>query len=243
MQNLQELRTLISTVSEFKEEEFDEFLTSWHEIQQRLKDYVYVTDPRNTLSRLTFEFGWGAQSAQFVIDCIPHFQRILLENYKRKNELKLLDVGAGSGAGSNIFAILHSDHFVYSKISIDAIDYTAVRERWNKVVHPLLNYFVADVYDLPSNKWDIVFCSAVVEHVPNPQDFCKELIRVCKGFVFIYVPYNEINRIPSHINKITEDFFAEFNIESLTIIKSMAWHPAIPDDKMILAIVDCRNKN
>lgn len=207
-------------------------------MNEQLKDAAY--DPRNKNPREDFEYGWGAHSIQYVIDCLPEFQRILLKHYKRIDELDLLDVGAGSGAGSNLFTRLFSSHYVYSKINVEAVDFIPARRRWVKAMYPRVNYRVADLYELEDKTWDIVFCSAVVEHVPNPKEFCEQLVRVCKGFAFVYVPYNEINPIPSHINTFTEKFFDDFNVIATNIIKSIAWHPGKPEDRMILATLDCR---
>ncbi len=239
-QALKDLKKVIGNIAELSEPEFNETIELWHEVVDEIKDVVF--DSRNNQSRLKYEFGWGAQSIQFAIDCIPHFHRILKQHYNRKDDLSFLDVGGGSGSGANVFALLHSDRVVYSKIKIDVIDYLPLRERWVKCVYPNLNYTVGDVYDVADKQWDFIFCSHVIEHVPNPRKFCQQLIKICKGFTFIYAPYNEIDRIPAHINTITEDLFEDFNLESLEIFKSMAWHADKPKDKCILAIIDCKDR-
>jgi len=237
---LQDLKQVIGNIAELSEPEFDETIKLWHEVVDELKDAVF--DSRNHQSRLKYEFGWGAQSTQFAIDCVPYFHRILKQYYGRINDLSFLDVGGGSGAGANVFALLHSDRVVYSKLKIDVIDYVPVRKRWVQSIYPNINYTVGDVYDLTEQQWDFVFCSHVVEHVPNPRKFCQQLSKICKGFAFIYAPYNEIERISCHRNTITEDLFDGFNLESLEIFKSMAWHADKPEDKCILAIINCQEK-
>ncbi len=238
-QTLQDLKKVIGNIAELSEPEFNETIELWHEVVDELKDVVF--DSRNGQSRLKYEFGWGAQSIQFAIDCIPHFHRILKRYYRRQDDLSFLDVGGGSGAGANVFAQLHSDRVVYSKIKIDVIDYVPLRKRWVQSVYPNLNYSVRDVYDLADQQWDFVFCSHVIEHVPNPRKFCQQLIKICKGFAFIYAPYNEIELISCHINTITEELFQGFNLESLEIFKSMAWHADKPKDNCILAIINCQD--
>lgn len=239
-QALQNLKEIIGDIAKLPEPEFNETIQLWHEVVDEVKDAVF--DSRNGQSRLKYEFGWGAQSIQFAIDCIPHFHRILKQHYRRKDDLSLLDVGGGSGAGANVFALLHSDRIVYSKLKVDVIDYLPLREKWVKAVYPNLNYRVADVYDLVDERWDFVFCSHVIEHVPNPEKFCQQLTRICKGFAFIYAPYKEVERIPAHINTITEDLFQNFNLESLEIFNSMGWHADKLEDKCILAIINCQVK-
>ncbi len=55
----------------------------------------------------------------------------------------------------------------------------------------------------------------------------------------MYSPFNEIDRIPAHVNTITESLYEGFNVEKIKIIKSMAWHADIPNDMCILAVMDC----
>ncbi len=222
------------------DESFERIISLWHETYDELKDAVF--DRRNRDARIDFENGWAAQSIQFVIDCLPEFHRIMQQYHKRNDDLTLLDVGAGTGAGSNVFTMLHSGRHVYSKVTVEAVDYTDSRVKWVKTMYPRVKYKVADVYDLPDNNWDMVFCSHVIEHVPDPRKFLEKLVDISKGFLFVYAPYNEINRIPAHINTITESLFEGLNIEKISIFKSMAWHADIPDDMCILAVIDCRKK-
>ncbi len=238
IEKFKEMKLLLPHVAKLTDFEFDEFIKVWHDVVEKLKDVVY--DPDNKRSRLEYEYGWGAQSIQYAIDCIPEFHRLLRRYYRRVDQLRMLDVGAGSGAGSNVFASLHSDRYVYSKIIIDAIDYTPIRKRWVQAVYPKVNYTVEDLYDLPDRKWDFVLCSAVIEHVPSPRQFIEQLVRVSKGFTLILAPYKEINRIPSHVNTIDETLFKNFKVESLSVFESMAWHPDVPGDKCILVSIDCR---
>jgi hypothetical protein len=149
----------------------------------------------------------------------------------------------GLGLELIFFPMLHSGNYVWSKVKVDAVDFNDLRERWVKIMYPKINYKVADVYDLPANHWDIVYCSHVIEHVPNPRNFLEKLVNISKGFLFVYAPYNEIDRIPAHRNTITESLFEGFNVENLSILKSMAWHAAIPEDLCILAVIDCRESS
>lgn len=225
-------------VSLLDDEDFNDVISLWHETFDALKDAIF--DNRHQKARGEFEEGWGAQSIQFVIDCIPELHRIMRKHYNRSDHLSLLDVGAGSGAGSNIFSMLHSGRHVYSKLRVDAVDYIDSRLRWVKTMYPRVHYKVADVYDLPDNNWDIVFCSHVIEHVNNPEIFLEKLIDICKGFLLVYSPYNEIDKIPAHKNTITESLYDGLKIETLNFIKSMGWHADIPNDLCILAVIDCR---
>lgn len=232
-------KEMIGDVAQLNDSDFDEVMTVWHDLCNTLKGAVYDPSPANK-HQYNFEFLFAPQSMQFVIDCIPEYHRVLLKYWNRKDELTLLDVGAGSAAGTNLLAHLHYERVIYSRIKVDAVDFIPVRKRWAQCHYPLVNYLVDDVANLPSKNWDLVICNHCLEHVPEPLNFCEELVRVCSGFAFVYAPFKEKNRSPSHRNFITKKLFSKFKKESMKIIKSMAWHADQPDDTCILVVLDCR---
>lgn len=79
---------------------------------------------------------------------------------------------------------------------------------------------VADVERLPfpDRAFDIVICCETLEHVPNPVAALKELARVCRGRMFVTIPWlpsTRINQRPrgwpeveSHIFEFSESDFA-----------------------------------
>jgi SAM-dependent methyltransferase len=62
-----------------------------------------------------------------------------------------------------------------------------------QVMDPVDTYHPDIVGDVPFEKdsWDVVFCLAVLEHVPRPWDAIREIHRVLKpgGVAFFYVPF------------------------------------------------------
>lgn len=47
----------------------------------------------------------------------------------------------------------------------------------------------------PDNTFDVVLCSEVLEHIPEVQTACSELVRVAKHMVIVGVPYKEDTRL------------------------------------------------
>lgn len=225
---------------ELTDAEFSEFCKAWQSCIRQVKQVAYTPDPRNKQDVQNFEYSWGAQSAQFIVDLIPRIQTILVAHYRRADVLKLIDVGAGSCIGTNLLAALHSDHTVYSRFEIEAIDYIPVRKRWVQSQYPMIRYRAGDAHDLPDRNWDIVVCSHVVEHLEQPRPFIDALRRICRGFAFIYSPYNEIERIAAHRCTITEATYADIPACSTEVFRSVGWHPDRPADHCILATIDCR---
>ena len=55
------------------------------------------------------------------------------------------------------------------------------------------HYEAKDVHDyckMASGKYDVVISTEVIEHIPNPIDFIKDLLKLCKpkGYVLITTP-------------------------------------------------------
>lgn len=215
----------------------DDMLAQFHRLQAALKGGAYGDRQRFNVD--TFEYGWGAQTVQFAVDVVPYVHQVLLRHYKRTDDLEFVDVGCGAGAAADLFARLHSERTIFSKMNISAIDITDARERWIKLNFPKVSFRRQDIYSTPTAAYDLVFCSHVIEHVPDVEKFVAKLVDVCRGFCFVYAPYNEVDRIPAHINTITESLFAPYNSET-HVFTSMGWHPA-KGDKCILAVIDCRS--
>jgi SAM-dependent methyltransferase len=79
---------------------------------------------------------------------------------------------------------------------------------------------IADVEQLPfpDRTFDIVICCETLEHVPNPVSALNELARVCRGRMFVTIPWLPVTRInarptgwpdiESHIFEFSEADFA-----------------------------------
>ncbi|MGO1119923.1 class I SAM-dependent methyltransferase [Rhodovibrionaceae bacterium A322] len=221
------------------EEDYLKITRAWHHSHQLFKEQAF--DPKESKNLEAFEKGWAAQSVQFAIDLTRFLHQVMQKHYRRADTLKLLDVGAGTAAGTELFAKLHSGRHVYSLLEVDAVDVVPHRLKWARLMYPNIDYRVSDLFALPDNAWDFVVCSHVIEHVPEPEVFLKKLTEICRGFCFVYAPYNEIDRIPGHINTITEDLFDGYTLEALEIFNSMGWKADRPDCQCIMAVLDCRS--
>ena len=182
------------------------------------------------------ESNWTAQSTQFAIDLLPVVHRLMLRTWKRQDTVKLLDFGAGSGAGANVWSSLHRGDAVWSRMVVDAADVNAGRELFAKLYFPSVNYIVGDAFGL-GRTWDIVVCSHVVEHVREPAPFIRRVVQLAKRFAVFYAPYDERERIPGHLNTITEELFQPFSPLEIQIVKSMGWRAARPEEKCIIAVL------
>lgn len=234
------LRGLMPTVAGLDEEAFREFVGEWHSVTEALKDAVFVANPKNrNPDRRKFEFAAGAQSIQFMADLLPFLHARMTRHYDRFEPLKLLDVGAGSASGTQLLAQLHSDTMIWSRLEVEAVDYMPWRQRWVAVHYPKVNYRVADSAELPSRQWDFVVCSHVIEHIDDPGRMIADVLRACRGFAFIYAPYNELELSPGHVSVITEETFAPHGPCEIHLLESMGYFG--PGRRCILAIFDRRD--
>lgn len=101
-------------------------------------------------------------------------------------QVNVLDVGCGNGtavtyklaeAGYNVHAI---------DVHKESIEYAARNNRYAN-----LHFELQDVEDLiPTNKYDVVVCSDIVEHLPAPRCVLRRLSRMVKpdGLVICTIP-------------------------------------------------------
>ena len=111
------------------------------------------------------------------------------------NYLSVLDIGASTG----IIADFLADHF-HQVIGID-IDEPAVRFASNHWMKPNLQFFVGDSQNIcfAENRFDVVICAQVYEHVPDAERLMKEIFRVLKpGGVCYFAAGNRLAVMEPH---------------------------------------------
>jgi SAM-dependent methyltransferase len=97
-----------------------------------------------------------------------------------KNRVSVLDIGARDG----FFSALLRRHFE----SVTALDLTLPPLELEGV-----RRVQGDVTDLrfPDNSFDVVFCTEVLEHVPQLEKACREIARVTRHEAVIGVPFRQ----------------------------------------------------
>lgn len=179
----------------------------------------------------------GAQSRQFMIDILP-FVRSYLETFKFGTRFRVLDVGVGSGYGTELLAALYSGSILGYTLEVYGLD---LREDYHEFCvsnHRHFKHLVGDVFD---DKFlgfcDIVICSHVVEHVPHPISFIRRLKSVGTK-VFLAAPFEEPRQALTrgHINIIDRRILSEAGVEEFALIESPAWGFCMsPRYKMVVA--------
>ena len=145
-----------------------------------------------------------------------------IETYQKRNgrtQLKILDAGCGDGVNLNILTKVRG-------AEIYGVDYNPVRIKRAKVEFPQAKIFEGDLTDLRiKDKFDIVLCSQVLEHIEDDDKVLKNLYNSMKddGILIVGVP-NEgcflaqcrnrlfqpyIQKITDHVNFYREDIIRE----------------------------------
>ena len=119
-------------------------------------------------------------------------QRLLLNNFFRnlvnltqaKTVDSILDVGCGEGFTLNRL----KENGIGKKL--EGIEYLDTAIALGKKTYSDIKITKGTIYDLPygDNSFDLVLCTEVLEHLEEPQEALKELVRVSKKYLVISVP-------------------------------------------------------
>ena len=134
---------------------------------------------------------------------------------------KVLDVGAGMKPYKPLFShcIYTSHDFINNK---DVIDSTRCETTETLKQHDIYS----DILSIPveDNSYDLILCTEVFEHVPEPIRAMKELVRICKpgGKILITAPFTSgIHQEPYHFYAGFSPYFYDYlkNLYNLKIIQ------------------------
>lgn len=167
----------------------------------------------------------GAQSKQFMADLLPTLQTYLRE-YPRGHVFDVLDVGPGTGHGSNLLASMYATAEFGYRMRVTALDISDTYRDYFRAVCRYVRFVHEDLND-HDRVYDIVLASHVIEHVPDPIPFCRLMQARSRGRVFVIAPFNEpADRLtPGHINVLDEEFLEELDPLEVDRVPSAAWGP------------------
>lgn len=152
---------------------------------------------------------------------INNFFKTLLFQIKDLDIESVLDVGCGEGFTLNKL----QEEGIGKKW--EGIDFSEEAIKIGKKLYPSLDLHKGDISNLEykNSSFDLVCCAEVLEHLKEPEDGLKELLRVSKKYLILSVPnepmfylfnYTQWGKDIGHINKWTSRRFKKFvqkNIE------------------------------
>lgn len=190
-------------------------------------------------TRLPTEYYAGAQSKEFMRAIIPTIQTYM-SKHPRATKFDVLDVGAGTCHGSNLLASMYQSSQLGYRMRVSALDITDKHAAYASVFAPAVRHIVADIYGL-NRTYDIIVCSHVIEHVPNPEQFVDRLLEMSRGIVVVCAPFEENAEAMTagHINRFGQDFLKRYaDRGECTLTHSAGWGQfmAPPYEMFILTV-------
>lgn len=134
---------------------------------------------------------------------------------------KVLDVGSGTKPYKHLFShCSYTSHdFINNKYVVDAT-------RREITETPKQHDIYSDILSIPleDNSFDLILCTEVFEHIPEPIRAMKELVRICKpgGKILITAPFTSgIHQEPYHFYAGFSPYFYDYlkNLYNLKIIQ------------------------
>jgi len=138
-----------------------------------------------------FDIARGERKARTMVAVIEDFTARPLK------DLSLLDVGGSTGIIDNYLS-----NFFGKVVGID-IDRAAINHAGETYKKENLEFRLADALSLPfpADSFDVVICSQVYEHVPDPRRMFEEIFRVLKrGGVCYFAANNRFMLNEPHYN-------------------------------------------
>lgn len=123
---------------------------------------------------------------------LEHYRSSEREQLRTQDLLRILPQGRSSvldiGARDGHFSKLLTGYFE---------TVTALDVQKPALDHPLVRTVAGDITKLefPDNSFDCVFCAEVLEHIPELQKACGELMRVARCEIVVGVPFKQDLRV------------------------------------------------
>jgi 2-polyprenyl-3-methyl-5-hydroxy-6-metoxy-1,4-benzoquinol methylase len=140
-------------------------------------------------------------------------------------EYTLLDIGTRTGAGANLLAQLFYD-FMWGydvKIKVDTTDIDSTLNEYCKSWPYINECMNKNIFDIPDNSYDFIYCSHVIEHLDNPIEFVHKATGIARHFALFYCPYNQIDP-PWYHKTIDDKVINQCNLVYVEYIDSVSIH-------------------
>ena len=199
--------------------------------EQKLECYAWLRDELDKevgqplgMNVREIELRGGAQSKAFMASLLPKIWTHM-QGYPRGTSFSVLDVGPGSGFGTELLASIHAGPFIGYRASVSVLDIRDIYFDLMKYRLPLINKRIKkDLYHL-EERFDLAICSHVIEHVPDPVGFVRQLQNVSRQKVFLLAPWKEDpnHLTKGHINILDESFIEAFSDAEWSLEENIAW--------------------
>lgn len=171
----------------------------------------------------------------FVNKAIPQSELFMAENIRMLHDLYLsaptnaqktvLDIGPQAFGGTALLERLHrQSSFNKLKLKVTAVDITDKFDLLRQVQCPEVEFLHSNIYSIENRTWDVIICSHVIEHVPNPVKFLRRLTELARDYVIVACPWKE-NPLSTngHINAIDRTLVQQVQGQGLEVFVNYNW--------------------
>jgi len=164
------------------------------------------------------------QSQLFMLDIIPVIHDLFF-SAPDLSCINVLDVGPQTFGGTALLSALHSaESFNRLKMKVSAVDIYDRFDEMRLCLCPEVEFLHSDIFDLRDQTWDLVICSHVIEHVPEPVTFAKRLQELAVQHVIIACPWRELSPMNStHLHSIDKAFVRQVGGERFRVLTNYSW--------------------
>jgi 2-polyprenyl-3-methyl-5-hydroxy-6-metoxy-1,4-benzoquinol methylase len=165
---------------------------------------------KNTLRAYNRVYRSNSLLAEYLAPSRLEFYDEVAERCAELTPRRVIDVGCGTGH------LLRSlvDHTAVPPVLVVGVDRSRTGIRRARALLPAAKFVVADLYRLPldAERFDLVLCTEVLEHVREPALAVDALCRLCApgGRVAITVPDGAQDSWEGHVNFWDEGEFRSF---------------------------------
>jgi 2-polyprenyl-3-methyl-5-hydroxy-6-metoxy-1,4-benzoquinol methylase len=167
----------------------------------------------------------------------PVFLEILTNYVQIGEAYRVLDAGCGLGVFTNLvkerFGVMDMHGFDFSSVAI-----SHAKEKYTAI-----DFFVHDIYNPLSTKYDVIICTETLEHLVKPDTAVRNLTAALsdEGVLVLTVPDGDIDHCSRHINFWNqvnwELFISEVTDEAFYSTTGLAQHPTAKELRFNWAIL------
>ncbi|MBB6486706.1 class I SAM-dependent methyltransferase [Rhizobium lusitanum] len=192
-----------------------------------MKSLISVFSPlkENASEEALMRLRCDSQSMNYYGD----LSRYISKNILGFETLSLLDVGPRTGSGLALLRLLHHPT-AFTRLKLDPVygidldpEFQRIAESEFEDIYPM----TGDIFDLNAKSYDVVTCSHTIEHIPDLDPFIEQMANIARRAVVIACPFEEVNRVPGHVNTITQELFDKHDFIDVEVYDSNHWHNGV----------------
>jgi 2-polyprenyl-3-methyl-5-hydroxy-6-metoxy-1,4-benzoquinol methylase len=163
------------------------------------------------------------QSALFMVEIIPIIHKLYFDAPANIHKT-VLDIGPQTFAGTELLQRLHGEStFCQLKLDVTGIDIHDKFDTFRRIIAPSTKFIKGNVFDL-DREFDLIICSHVIEHVPDPIAFIARLKAISRDHLIVACPWNEEPlTTKGHVNSIDKAFVRRTGATGLQISTNFMW--------------------